>query len=52
MEPTTVSSWALCRPLSALHQIDHEYDQPQYSFIVLSAATDMAAAIKRLQAGV
>ena len=35
-----------------LFQIDHAYDQPQYAFIVLSAATDMAAATKRLQAGV
>ena len=35
-----------------LFQIDHAYDQPQYSYIALTAATDMAAARKRLQAGV
>jgi len=35
-----------------LFQIDHAYDQPQYSFIILAAATDTAAAIKQLQAGV
>jgi hypothetical protein len=39
-------------PNLKLFQIDHAYDQPQYSFVVLSAANDMAAAIRRLQAGV
>lgn len=39
-------------PNLRLFQIDHAYDQVQYSFIVLSAAPDMATATKRLQAGV